>query len=127
MLNLSQDCGGKILGEHSGSIRYSLYPSRLLFNRITNDSKEKQLDIKCTWVIDAHENQTVWIDVISVGKGAHIGITFGNGDTVIYEKDEQELFSGTGRTVVEWSFKRTDKTFATLHLSKCKKVTCMPV
>ncbi|XP_021326786.1 uncharacterized protein si:ch211-14k19.8 isoform X1 [Danio rerio] len=116
LLNSSQDCGGKILGEHSGSIRYSLHPSRLLFDRITNDSKEKQLDITCTWIIDAHENQTVWIDAISVGKGARIGITFGNGDTVIYEKDEQEIFSGTGRTVVEWSLKRTDKTFATLHL-----------
>ncbi|XP_056318579.1 mucin-5AC [Danio aesculapii] len=116
LLNLSQDCGGKVLGEHSGSVRYSLHPSRPLFDRITNDSKEKQLDITCTWIIDAHENQTVWIDVISVGKGARIGIAFGNGDTVFYEKEEQEIFSGTGRTVVEWSLKRTDKTFATLHL-----------
>lgn len=116
MLNLRQDCGGKILGERSGSIRYSL----------PNESTEKLLDVSCTWIIDAHKNQTVWIDVISVGKGA-IGIQFGNGDTLSYEKEERALFSGTGRTIIEWSLRRTDKPFATLHLSKCNEVTYMPV
>ncbi|KAK7166684.1 hypothetical protein R3I93_006444 [Phoxinus phoxinus] len=115
LLNLRQDCGGQILGERSGSIRYSLHPDSLLFNRITNGSTEKLLDVSCTWMIDAHKNQTVWIDVISVGKGA-IGIQFGNGDTLIYEKEERALFSGTGRTIIEWSLRRTDKPFATLHL-----------
>ncbi|XP_077061401.1 uncharacterized protein LOC143714214 isoform X2 [Siphateles boraxobius] len=115
LLNLRQDCGGKIPGERSGSIQYSLHPDSLLFNRITNESTEKLLDVSCTWIIDAHKNQTVWIDVISVGKGA-IGIHFGNGDTLIYEKEERALFSGTGRTIIEWSLRRTDKPFATLHL-----------
>ncbi|XP_067260408.1 uncharacterized protein si:ch211-14k19.8 isoform X1 [Chanodichthys erythropterus] len=113
LLNV-QDCGVKILGERSGSIRYSLRPNSLLFNRITNESTEKLLNVTCTWVI-AHENQTVWIDVISVGKGA-LRIQFGNGDTLTYKKEERALFSGTGRTVIEWSLRRTDKTFATLHL-----------
>lgn len=117
-----QDCGGKILGERSGSIRYSLRPNSHLFNRIINESTEKLLDVTCTWIIDAHKNQTVWIDVISVGKGA-LGIQFGNGDKLTYEKEERTLFSGTGRTIIEW---RTDKTFATLHLSKCNEVTYMP-
>ncbi|XP_067298218.1 uncharacterized protein si:ch211-14k19.8 [Pseudorasbora parva] len=111
LLNLRHftDCGGEILGERSGSIRY-LHP-----NRVTNESTEKLLDVTCTWIIDAHKNQTVWIDVISVGKGA-IGIHFGNGDTQTYEKEERALFSGTGRTIIEWSLRRTDKPFATLHL-----------
>lgn len=122
MLNLRQDCDGKILGERSGSIRYSSHS--LLFNRKTNESTEKLLDVSCTWIIDAHKNQTVWIDVISVGKGA-IGIQFGNEDTLIYEKEQRALFSGTGRTIIEWSLRRTDKPFATLHLSKCNEVTCM--
>jgi len=88
LLNLRQDCGGKILGERSGSIHYSLHPDSLLFNRINNGSTDKLLVVSCTWIIDAHKNQTVWIDVISVGKGA-IGIQFGNGDTMIYEKEER--------------------------------------
>ncbi|XP_039508850.1 mucin-3A isoform X2 [Pimephales promelas] len=115
LLNLRQDCGGKILGERSGSIRYSLHPDSLLFNRINNGSTDKLLVVSCTWIIDAHKNQTVWIDVISVGKGA-IGIQFGNGDTMIYEKEERALFSGTGRTIIEWSLRRTDKPLATLYL-----------
>lgn len=113
--NLRQDCGGKILGERSGSIRYSLHPDSLLFNRITNESTEKRLNVSCTWIIDAHKNQTVWIDVISIGKGA-IGIQFGNGDTLTYEKEEWALFSGTGRTIIEWSLRSTFKPFATIHL-----------
>lgn len=117
-MTLGQHCGGKIVGERSGSIRYSLHPNSLLFNRITSNSTEKLLNVTCTWIIDAHENQTVWIDVISVGKGARIGIQFGNGNTLIYEREEQALFSGTGRTIIEWSLKRTDETFPTLHLSK---------
>ncbi|KAF4119032.1 mucin-2 [Onychostoma macrolepis] len=117
LLNLNQDCGGKILGERSGSIRYSLHPNSLLFNRITSDGTEKLLDVICTWIIDAYENQTVWIEVISVGKGARIGIKFGNGNTLICEREERALFSGTGRTIIEWSLRRTDETtFATLHL-----------
>ncbi|XP_050976190.1 mucin-4 [Labeo rohita] len=116
LLTLGQHCGGKIVGERSGSIRYSLHPNSLLFNRITSNSTEKLLNVTCTWIIDAHENQTVWIDVISVGKGARIGIQFGNGNTLIYEREEQALFSGTGRTIIEWSLKRTDETFPTLHL-----------
>ncbi|KTF73600.1 hypothetical protein cypCar_00033588 [Cyprinus carpio] len=112
LLNLNQDCGGKILGERSGSIR----PNSLLFNRITSDNAEKPLDVTCTWIIDAYENQTVWIEVISVGKGARIGIKFGNGKTLIHEREDRALFSGTGRTIIEWSLRRTDETFATLHL-----------
>lgn len=116
-MNLNQDCGGKILGERSGSIR----PNSLLFNRITSDNAEKPLDVTCTWIIDAYENQTVWIEVISVGKGARIGIKFGNGKTLIHEREERALFSGTGRTIIKWSLRRTDETFATLHLSKSIK------
>ncbi|XP_043097584.1 mucin-4 [Puntigrus tetrazona] len=116
LLNLNQDCGGKILGERSGSIRYSLHSNSLLFNRITSDSAEKLLDVACTWIIDASENQTVRIEVISVGKDARIGIKFGNGNTLIYEREERALFSGTGRTIIEWSVRRTEETFATLHL-----------
>uniref|UniRef100_A0A8C1QXS1 Si:ch211-14k19.8 n=1 Tax=Cyprinus carpio TaxID=7962 RepID=A0A8C1QXS1_CYPCA len=112
LLNLNQDCGGKILGERSGSIR----PNSLLFNRITSDNAEKPLDVTCTWIIDAYENQTVWIEVISVGKGARIGIKFGNGKTLIHKREERALFSGTGRTIIKWSLRRTDETFATLHL-----------
>ncbi|XP_073698866.1 uncharacterized protein [Garra rufa] len=115
LLNLRQDCGGKILGE-SGSIRYSLHPNSLVFNRLTSDSTEKLLDVTCTWIIDAHENQTVWIEVITVGIGAHIGITFGNGNTLAYEREERALFSGTGRTIIEWSLRRTDETLDTLYL-----------
>lgn len=121
-MNLNQDCGGKILGERSGSIRYSLHPNSLLFNRITSDSAEKLLDVTCIWIIDVYENQTVWIEVLSVGKGARIGIKFGNGNTLIYEREERALFSGTGRTIIELSLRRTDETtFATLHLSKSLK------
>ncbi|XP_016135106.1 uncharacterized threonine-rich GPI-anchored glycoprotein PJ4664.02-like isoform X2 [Sinocyclocheilus grahami] len=116
LLNLRQGCGGKILGERTGSIRYSLHPNSLLFNRITSDSTEKLLDVTCTWIIDAHENQTVCIEVISVGEGAHIGIKFGNGNTLTYEREERALFSGTGKTIIEWSARRTDETFATLQL-----------
>ncbi|XP_016105093.1 mucin-12 [Sinocyclocheilus grahami] len=116
LLNLNQECGGKIIGERSGSIRYSLHPNSLLFNRITSDNAEKLLDVICTWIIDAYENQTVWIEVISVGKGARVGIKFGNGNTLIYEREERALFSGIGRTIIEWSLRRTDETFATLHL-----------
>ncbi|XP_026115082.1 uncharacterized protein LOC113093692 [Carassius auratus] len=116
LLNLRQGCGEKIIGERSGSIRYSLHPNRLLFNRITSDSTEKLLDITCTWIIDAHKNQTFWIDVISVEEGAHIGIKFGDGNTLTYEREERAQFSGTGRTIIELSLRRTDETFATLHL-----------
>ncbi len=122
-MNLTQDCSeGTILGERSGSIQYSLHPNSLLFNRITSNSAEKLLDVTCTWIIDAYDNQTVWIKIISVGKGAHIRITFGNGNTQIYEKEERELISGTGRTIIEWRLRRTDETtLATLHLSKSLK------
>ncbi|KAK2908575.1 hypothetical protein Q8A67_004412 [Cirrhinus molitorella] len=114
LLNLGQDCGGKILGERSGSI--SLHPNSLLFNRISSGSTEKLLNVTCTWSIDAHENQTVWIEVISVGKGARIEIKFGNGNTLIYEREERALFSGTGRTIIEWSLRKSDETFAKLYL-----------
>lgn len=121
-MNLKQACGVKILGERSGSIRYSLHPNSFLFNRITSDSAEKLLDVTCTWIIDAYENQTVWIEVISVGKGDRIGIKFGNRNTLSYEREERELFSVTGRTIIEWSLRGTDETtFATLHLSKSLK------
>lgn len=122
-MNLNQDCSeGKILGERSGSIRYSLHPNSLLFNRIPSGSAEKLSDVTCTWIIDAYDNQTVWIKIISVGKGARIRIKFGNGNAQIYETEERELFSGTGRTIIEWSLRRTDETtFATLHLSKSLK------
>ncbi|XP_059409603.1 mucin-4 [Carassius carassius] len=112
LLNLNQDCGGKILGERSGSIQ----PNSLLFNRFTSNNTEKPLDVTCTWIIDAYENQTVWIEVISVGKGARIGIKFENGNTLIYEREERAQFSGTGRTIIEWSLRRTDETFSSLHL-----------
>lgn len=121
LLNLRQGCGEKILGEGTGSVQYSLHPNSLLFNRITSDSTEKLLDVTCTWIIDAHENQTFWIEVSSVGEGAHIGIKFGDGNTLTYEREERALFSGTGRTIIKWSLRRTDETFATLHLSKSIK------
>uniref|UniRef100_A0A8C1VIM5 Si:ch211-14k19.8 n=1 Tax=Cyprinus carpio TaxID=7962 RepID=A0A8C1VIM5_CYPCA len=116
LLNLRKGCGEKILGEGTGSVQYSLHPNSLLFNRITSDSTEKLLDVTCTWIIDAHENQTFWIEVSSVGEGAHIGIKFGDGNTLTHEREERALFSGTGRTIIKWSLRRTDETFATLHL-----------
>ncbi|XP_051993893.1 mucin-3A-like [Xyrauchen texanus] len=121
-LSLSSDCGGKInvLRKRSGSIRYSLpsklHPTRSTLNNITQKCMNKLLDVTSTWIIDAHENQTVWIDVISVGYGACLGITFGNEDKLTYEKEERVLFSGTGRTIIEWNLRRTMKTSGALHL-----------
>ncbi|XP_051558736.1 uncharacterized protein si:ch211-14k19.8 [Myxocyprinus asiaticus] len=122
LLSLSPDCGGKIniLRERSGSIQYSLpgvlHPTSPTFNKITEKSTNKLLDVTCTWIIYAHKNQTVWIDVISVGNGACLGITFGNEDKLTYEKEEHVLFSGRGRTVIEWNLRRTVKTSGALHL-----------
>ncbi|XP_051561287.1 uncharacterized protein LOC127445328 [Myxocyprinus asiaticus] len=122
LLILSSESGGKIniLQKRSGSIRYSLpsvlHPTSPTLNNITQKCMNKLLDVTSTWIIDAHENQTVWIDVISVGYGACLGITFGNEDKLTYEKEERVLFSGTGRTIIEWYLRRTMKTSGALHL-----------
>ncbi len=107
-----------------GAAQFSILYTQTAFylTELLVTAQKKLLDVTCTWIIDAYDNQTVWIKIISVGKGAHIRITFGNGNTQIYEKEERELISGTGRTIIEWRLRRTDETtLATLHLSKSLK------
>ncbi|XP_065110333.1 uncharacterized protein [Paramisgurnus dabryanus] len=107
----NRGCGGKIsiFRERSGFIRYPSHPDRSIFNQITDNST----DVPCTWIIDSHENQTVWIEVISIGNNSSFGIQFGNKDERTNKKDDNALFSGTGRTIIKW---RTAKSTDTLHL-----------
>lgn len=104
-----RECGGKVnvFRDRSGSIRYPSHPDRSVFNQSTDNSS-------CTWIIDSHVNQTVWIEVVCLSNGS-LGIKFGNEDEQTYERDERALFSGTGRTIVQW---RTVGTSGALHLSK---------
>lgn len=101
------ECGGEVnvLRDRSGSIRYPSHLDRSVFNQSTDNSS-------CTWIIDSYVNQTVWIEVISLGNGS-LGIKFGNKDKQTYERDERALFSGTGRAIFQW---KTVETSGALHL-----------
>ncbi|KAI7811368.1 mucin-2 [Triplophysa rosa] len=101
------ECGGKVnvCRDKSGSIRYPSHPDRSVFKQSTDNSS-------CTWMIDSCVNQTVWIEVISLGNGS-LGIKFGNEVEQTYERDERALFSGSGRTIVQW---RTVETSGALYL-----------
>ncbi|XP_055061991.2 uncharacterized protein [Misgurnus anguillicaudatus] len=109
----NRGCGGNIsvFGETSDFIRYPSHPDRSIFNQITDNSTKNLLD--CTWIINSGENETVWIEVISIGNSSSLGIQFGNKEERTYKKDENALFSGTGRTIIKW---RTAKSTDTLHL-----------
>ncbi|XP_056590463.1 mucin-2 isoform X2 [Triplophysa dalaica] len=101
------ECGGKVnvCRDKSGSIRYPSHPDSSVFKESTDNST-------CTWIIDSCVNQSVRIEVISLGNGS-LGIKFGNEVEQTYERDESALFSGSGRTIVQW---RTVETSAALYL-----------
>ncbi|XP_036418528.1 mucin-2 [Colossoma macropomum] len=113
------DCGGKtdVLEERNGSIRYSfpagLQSNNLTFDEALNDTIDEWPNVTCTWIINAWENQTVWIDVVHVDADTSLWIKYGN-KTVVKEKGA--LFTGSGRTTVEWSWRNGTKASRKFHL-----------
>ncbi|KAL7852934.1 hypothetical protein SRHO_G00187190 [Serrasalmus rhombeus] len=113
------DCGGKtdVLEERNGSIQYSfaagLQSNNLTFDETLNDTIDEWPNVTCTWIINAQANQTVWIDVVHVDEDTSLRIHFGN-KTVVKEKGA--LFTGSGRTAVEWSWRNGTKASRKFHL-----------
>ncbi|XP_072513414.1 uncharacterized protein [Salminus brasiliensis] len=114
-------CGGNadVLEEGSGSLRYSvpagLQSKHLTYDRTANESAEEGSNVTCTWIINAQENQTVWIDVVHIDEDTSLRIRSVN-ETTVQGREEGVLFTGAGRTTVEWSWRNGSKALRTLHL-----------
>ncbi|XP_076846103.1 uncharacterized protein LOC143491193 [Brachyhypopomus gauderio] len=108
---VNRECGRKIdvVRERSGSIRYSFpttVPTNNATHKIVDNGVENPLDVTCAWTVDARVNQTVWIDVVHVDEHAQLRITFGDHTAVRRRASgARGLYSGTGRTTVEWSLR----------------------